>query len=573
MKSKKEKVSFINSISTKIVMMVLVICVVICVASMLISRSLATKALEDLGGDFIISVAEETADVVSSYMNTLGKAPEEMNEEELDTIAGVIHIEGVESSFVYMIDENQNIIYHTDPSKEGTVMNTALAQNLASQLKSGAMIDSQTAMVKENNKNYIAAYSQVSGAKIVIVAAAEDEELLKSVGKMESSMLTAAIILTIIGLVIGFVVSRFICGPLEKLIDIIINTASLDFTHSDLLIAMGNKKDEIGLMSREMRKMRMALREIVVEIDDTETAITDNMAALNEAIHTVDAMCTDNSATSEELAAGMQETAATTTTINENLADIKEEARQINQITTNGKNTAGEVMKRANALKANTEQAINTTSEMYAQVQERSQVAIENSKAVEKINDLTQTINKISSQTSLLALNASIEAARAGEAGKGFAVVATEIGELAKQTSAAIADINNIVAEVNDAVADMAGCLEDTTGFLEGTVKPQYDEFKEVSLQYEKDASIFESGMTKIYDAMSELNSAIETISDSVHEISSTVEESSQGVVSIAGATTEMSQKCNETLDLAKDSVNNAGTLTSIVRRFVVGSN
>ena len=96
--------------------------------------------------------------------------------------------------------------------------------------------------------------------------------------------------------------------------------------------------------------------------------------------------------------------------------------------------SAGEMEARAKELELAAQRNKESTSNIIGGIITSLEEAIEESKSVSKVNDLTDEILNVSSQTNLLALNASIEAARAGEAGKGFAVVADEIRTLADST-------------------------------------------------------------------------------------------------------------------------------------------
>lgn len=560
---KTEKVTFIHSISAKITLLTIIV-VVLAVSGVMINAGIESKkAIGDVGANYVLSMAELSADV-------LDQIPADMvSEEEYAQLLGDVKMIGVESSYAYLVDSDGTMLYHPTADKIGQPVENEVVSGVVEKLKSGQVPANEVVTYEFKGTTKYAAYAITESRQIVVVSADEDE-IMEPVSDMQKKLIPLSVISLVVCIVIGYIVSMFLCDPIKKLTGVIDATARMDFRHNPHSAKLRARKDETGAMARSVHLMRNNLREMIADIDAASMQITENVDGLQEITQTVDHMCSDNSATSEQLAAGMEETAATTVTINENINVIKEGADDINNMAVEGAKMSKEVMERAGNLRDRTVAASAKTMDIYNNVKVKADEAIEGSKAVEKINELTGMIMEISSQTSLLALNASIEAARAGEAGRGFAVVATEIGGLADQTSKAIKDIGTIVEAVNAAVSNMADCLEEMTGFLEDTVLTEYKEFEQVSEQYEEDADSFKVSMDGVRDAMGGLANSIEAIAQALSGINATVGESAVGVSDIAEKTSNMVEKTGTTHDMVAECYACVENLRGVINRFVL---
>lgn len=405
-----------------------------------------------------------------------------------------------------------------------------------------------------------------NGMKLVVTA--PTREVQRSSRNLFFWIGVAMLFSLLYGILIAFLFGRNLAKPIRQLTEIVTDTAELNFKKNPNSQKLVKIKNETGDMARAIQQMRAKLRDMVTLIESTGLTLGDNVTDLNQNMAIVGDICNNNSATAEELAAAMEEAASATETVNQAIETVNQNAKNIKQLSDEGAENSLQVKERAVELKKMTADANDRTTSMYEEVRGQSKEALEQAQAVERINELTQNIMEISSQTNLLALNASIEAARAGEAGKGFAVVATEIGKLASQTQDAVTDINDIIGQVNTAVKGLTKCLDDTMNFLDNTVREDYEGFRKVGENYDKDAGAYQTGMEQINDAVKNLVTAITDITFSAQEINTTVGESAAGVSDIAGKTTEMAQKIEATGAFMNDSKKSADDLNGIVAEF-----
>lgn len=500
------------------------------------------------------------------------KSKQNVSTQDLEELLKDVQIEGISSCYAYVVNTDNIQVYHKRPGKTGTLVINEIIKQLNADIKNNKSYQHSAIIsyVDENGISKYAAYAVSDTTKWVTVVAGYEKEAMQNINMIQTSSIAVLFILVVVIMVIGYVLSLKITKPITTMTDTIKDIAALNFTKSDKLSTLQHRSDETGEMARQIFNMEENLQQIVTSIKEMSVQMSQNAVNLVKVTETINQASEDNSATSEELAASMEETSATATTVDSNIGSILSNTEVIDKESQNGVAMANEINSRAMNMNRNAVDSSNKTMDIYNDVKVKTKQAIEQSKAVGKVNELAAAIQEIADQTSLLSLNASIEAARAGEAGKGFAVVAGEIGQLASQSTSTVTSIMKIVHEVNAAVQNMEICMSETLEFLETEVIADYKNFIDVSEQYKLDAENVDVSMNKIYEMANALKKSSEEIVLSVSGITETIGQAAIAVNDVAEKTMQVVTLSDDVMKVVNVTNEDSATLSKIADKFIL---
>jgi len=369
---------------------------------------------------------------------------------------------------------------------------------------------------------------------------AQQVDLAGQRAKQATDLATTVIVLSVlVGLVFGGFVSvvsqRRVTRPLKNMAEAMAPVALGDLRSP----ALADSNDEPGLLAAAFNQMVSSLRYFLAE---SKTMTEEVATASNEIATSAQQQVTSltESATSiNEITTVAEQFKTTMREFVDRARAVEEAAEETGKRSNEGLGLTRESVTRIDQVRNNARAAGESVLDLAAQMQ--------------RINEITTTVNEIAEQTKLLSLNASIEAARAGEGGRGFAVVATQVRELANQSKEAVGRIESIIAETRNTMQTVVAQIEDGSQLS--------DESSEI--------------VKKVTEAFEQIATAVFQTTDAMKQISVGAKDQERGITDLANGIAQVDTASSEALAGAQQTQKSIaaideriGTLNDRMNRF-----
>lgn len=571
-----------NSVKNKIMIPVLLLAVIAFATSILsiMNADSISKKGDDIANNYLVTIetvgylSESTQKLTRSaysYIVAEGDAAKKSVKDNIESLKS--EIDGYMKDYEQTLDENEETAYSSYKNyysqflTQFAVLEKYVDTNQtvnASKLANNNLVDvcnSLESALDDMTNSEVEATDHVMRQMHALAAFA------KTTGGV-------CFVFAIGALIVAFLIStRKVVNPIVKtnkeLKEI---SALINDNNGDLTKRVNVKSsDEIGQLAQGINQFLDILQNTIGKIVEGSKNLDNMINSVGENVTVSNDNAQDVSSAMEELSATMQEIAATIQTVNDNTESVGKNVVDIADKTEQINNYSQDMRERADSLAKSADENKRTTDEMVGNIVGTLKKAIEDSKSVERVNELTGEILNISSQTNLLALNASIEAARAGEAGKGFAVVADEIRQLADSSRDTANNIQAINEHVTSAVYQLIDNSNKIIKYIEETILADYDSFVQAGAQYNEDACYISETMQEFAEKTEKLKELMKNTVESIEGISSGVEQSANAVTSSAVSTSQLVEQMNSIDKEMSESRNTVGELkaqTDVFKNF-----
>ncbi|MBR4777391.1 MAG: methyl-accepting chemotaxis protein [Lachnospiraceae bacterium] len=520
------------------------------------------------------SVSNNMLNLAISYGHIIDTSLAENNNKQLDSqtyrsLLEKVSIEDYETGYAYLVDKDGAMLYHPDAAKIGNPVENTVVQGLVIDIGNNFFPAPEVINYLYKGTEKIAAYhvSDIDHS-ILVITLDKDDVNDKIFGVLVIFMIFALVACVIINIIVYILARILLAKPYRELYNASVSLGSLDLNETRTSSSLEKRFDECGATAKALADVRKKLADITFELKDVSQAVISDAEKIQHLSTDITTNSRSNSGFTSDLADNLEVTSESAGLIDTNINEIQKRTIEIENRSDSGSTLAESIIKRAGTLNEQAENFIAETKRIYEEIREKTDLALNNSRAVDRIQELTASIRSISTQTSMLSLNAAIEAARAGDQGRGFAVVAGEIGDLAAQSTDTVNNINTIITEISGSVKNMAESLSHMITFIESNVLPSLSALSEIGTNYSSDAQSFMDSMSSINVLAQELNTSIQEIVVSIDGINTNINTANSKINDISGTNDSIVKATTLSGRLLEDNMRGFTKLNEIIRKF-----